>query len=144
MNIIWTYILLGTCGIIFQTCIKIKGLIDLSKTSNHIFSFKEYIKSDWITILSSMITVGIAIMTLDEWLPLNAMISSHIKIFFVFLGYTGSSIIQFAFSFYNRKLMAIIDIKTNIADKISPAIDAGNLEGVEPIEKDKAKLSTTK
>lgn len=143
MNVIWTYFILGMLGMILQTSIKIAVLKSQSKAANHIFSFKDYIRDDWPVILGSVATVIIAILALDEYLPLSLLISKYVKIFFVFVGYTGSSILQVVFSIYNKKLMAVIDIKTNIADGKKPPIDAGNIEGVKEIKKDKEKLDTT-
>lgn len=143
MSNIWIYFILGMLGLLLQTSIKITVLKQQSKVANHIFSFKEYLINDWPVILGSIVTVVIAILALDEYLPLNSLIGKYVKIFFAFVGYTGSSLLQVAFSMYNKKLMALIDIKTNIADGKKPPVDAGNIEGVEEIKKDKEKLDNT-
>lgn len=136
MKIIWTYFLLGALGLLVQTCIKIAVLKTQSKAANHPFSFKEYFINDWPTILGSILTVVIAVLTLDEWLPINTLVSKYVKVFFVFVGFTGSSLIQAVFSFYSRKLTSIIDIKTNIADGVNPPINISNIEGVKSIIED--------
>lgn len=142
MNTIWTYFLLGTLGLIVQTTIKIAVLKKQSRITNHVFSFRDYIRDDWPTIVGSLATVWIAILALDEYLPASPIITKYVKVFFAFVGFTGSSLIQAAFSFYGKKVMAIMDIKSNIADGKIPPITIDNIEGVKEIIKDKEKLDT--
>lgn len=136
-----TYLLAGSLGVLLQICLKVNALKTQSKTANHPFIFKSYFTDDIFTILGSFITVIIGVICLDEIIGLNAGIEKYVKWFFVFVGFTGSSIIQSAFSVTQKKIQAIIDVKTNIADGIKPAVDASNAEGAKEIQKDKDEIS---
>lgn len=131
------YLLAGSLGVLLQICLKVNALKVQSKVANHSFSFKDYFRDDVFTILGSFITVIIGVICLDEIIGLNAGIEKYVKWFFVFVGFTGSSIIQSAFSVTSKKIQAIIDVKTNIADGVKPAVDATNIEGAKEIQKDK-------
>lgn len=144
MDISLNYFIAGALGVILQLCIKIPILKSQSEKANHPFSFKEYLANDWYTILGSFVSVGILIVCIDELLAVKPELEKYIKWLFVFVGFTGSSIIQSIFSITSKKIMAIIDIKTNIADGIQPPVDSGNVEGVKEIAKDKAELNEIK
>lgn len=133
---LFQYFLVGSLGIVLQILAKISDLQKKSKVANHAFELKGYFIDDWTTILSSFISVFIAIACIDELLAAKPELANYIKWFFVFVGYTGSTIIQSLLGVTNKKIMAIIDIKTNVADGITPAVDATNKEGVEEIIKD--------
>ena len=141
MNNYLIYSLAGALGVVLQICIKVNVLKNNSKTANHAFSYKEYFKDDLFTIIGSFTTVAIAIICIDEIVGLNSKIAEYVKWFFVFVGYTGSSIIQVAFSVTAKKIQAIVDVKTNIADGIIPPVDASNVEGVKEIQKDNEALN---
>lgn len=111
------YFIMGMLGVLFQIfVIKYPKLVQQGKVANHPFTFKEYLKNDWYAILGSIISVLIAIWTLDEWLPLNPLFTKYVKWLFIFVGFTGSSIIQAVLSLTNKKIMDVINVKTDIAD----------------------------
>lgn len=135
------YFLLGGLGLLLQTLMRINSLIQKSKIANHSFSFKEYISSDWATIASALVTVAIMTYCIDELLAAHPDLVQYIKWFFVFVGFTGSTIIQSIFSSFSKKINAVINIKTNIADGVNPPVDATNVEGVREIQKDENKVN---
>ena len=79
---------------------------------------------------------------IDELLAAKPSLSEYIKWFFIFVGYTGSSLIQSVLSATSKKINAIIDLKTNLADGVTPAVNATNSEAVVEIKKDEEKVDT--
>lgn len=139
-NILFQYFLCGSLGVLFQIfALKVPKLKTISEKANHPFKFKDYLKDDWPAIIASFVTVGIFIFCIDEILGLKPELEKFVKWLFVFVGFTGSSIAQALFSVTNRKIMAIIDVKTNIADRIEPPINDQNIEGAKEIIKDETK-----
>ena len=141
MNPLVSYFLGGSLGVLLQILLKIQQLKKQSKIANHIFSFKEYFSDDWISILTSFVSVGVAIYTMDELINAKPQLAEYIKWFFIFVGFSGSSLIQSVLSVTAKKIDSIIDIKTNIADDIHPAVDASNIEGQKEIVKDEKQVS---
>lgn len=139
-----TYFLAGAMGICLNILFKIQDLKKQSKIANHKFSLSDYFSDDWTTITISFVVVGIAIFTIKELLVAKPELEKHVKWFFIFVGYSGSSLIQAVLSAYTKKVAAIIDIKTNIADGITPAVDATNEEGKKEILKDREAVANNK
>lgn len=139
MSALSTYILAGSLGVLLQILLKIPQLQSRAKAANHSFSLKDYFKNDWAVILASFVSVAIACVCVDELIAIKPVIAEYIKWFFVFVGFTGSTIIQAVLSVTNKKIMAVIDVKTNIADGVTPIVDATNVEGVKEIQKDEEK-----
>lgn len=134
MNQILHYAAMGTLGILFHIfVIKLPSLKKRSVAANQKFSVTDYFKDDWLTIVGSVLTVTIVIFGLDEILTFKPDIAGYIKWFLVFVGFTGSSVIQSVFSVANKKLMAVIDIKTNVADGVIPPVNEENKQGVKEI-----------
>ena len=136
------YFLGGALGVLLQILFKIQNLKKQSTIANHSFSVKDYFKDDFISIISSFVAVGIAIYVIDELLAAKPSLSEYIKWFFIFVGYTGSSLIQSVLSATSKKINAIIDLKTNLADGVTPAVNATNSEAVVEIKKDEEKVDT--
>lgn len=136
-NTLLTYFIMGSLGVLLQIfAVKVPTLAARFKTANRAFSFIEYLKGDWYTIIASFVTVGIVTFGIDEILDAKPELEKYIKWFFLFVGYTGSSIIQNLLSVANRKIMAIIDVKTNIADGVQPPVTKENIEGAKEIAKE--------
>ena len=136
------YFLGGALGVLLQILFKIQNLKKQSAIANHSFSVKDYFKDDFISIISSFVAVGIAVYVIDELLAAKPSLSEYIKWFFIFVGYTGSSLIQSVLSATSKKINAIIDLKTNLADGVNPAVNATNSEAVVDIKKDEEKVDT--
>lgn len=117
------YFLSGTLGVLFQICvIKIPRLKKTSLIANRPFSFKQYLSDDWPAIAGSFLAVGILCFCLDEVLDIKPELAKIVKWLFVFVGFTGSSIIQTILSVTNKKIMRIIDVKTDISDSVAPDV----------------------
>ena len=130
------YFVAGMLGILLQIfAVKIPTLKQKYKVANRDFNFLDYLKDDWSTILASVVSVAILIVGLDELLDIKPGLDKYVKWMFVFVGFTGSSIIQAALSIANKKIMSIIDIKTNIADGVEPPVNDSNAAGAKELNK---------
>lgn len=136
-NTLLNYFLVGTLGVLFQICVvKIPRLRQTSLTANRPFSLKQYLSDDWPAITGSFVTLGILCFCLDELLYIKPEIAKYVKWLFVFVGFTGSSIIQALLSVTNKKIMALIDVKTDISDAVADVDD----KKVKDIKENKAPL----
>ncbi len=107
----------GVLGILFHIfVIKIPGLRTRSKVANEKFSFKAYLADDYPGIIASFLTLGIAILALDELIGYRPSLLKFIKYFYFFVGYTGSSILLAVLSKTSKAINAIVDVKTDLAD----------------------------
>lgn len=110
----------GILGILFHVvAVKIPKLQKRFKTANLEFSLKEYIKGDYPALLSSLVTVFTCAYVLDEIVGVKPEILEFVKFFFVFVGYSGSSLLVSALSKADSYVNKIIDEKTNRADEKS-------------------------
>ncbi|MEO9145077.1 MAG: hypothetical protein ABI237_05920 [Ginsengibacter sp.] len=135
MNENLIYILSGTGGVLLQVIIKITSLKKQSAAANMQFVFKKYLADDWLTILGSFVTVGLFAMFLPEIVAINPVALKFARIGFAFIGFTGSSIAQSLFSATSKKILSVIDIKTNIADDVEPPVTPENVGGLHEAEK---------
>jgi len=113
----WCF-LAGVLGIAFHlVAIKIPAMKKRAKVANEPFDFRKYLKDDIAAILTSVLTVLIALIVLDEALSIKPAIQPYLKAAFVFVGYTGSSILIALLGTAQNKIDKIVDTKTDIADK---------------------------
>ena len=140
-NSLLNYFICGSLGVLLHLMLKISNFIKLGKKANHPFSMKGYLQDDWPTIVADFLSVGILIFCLDEIVKFKPAVVDYIKWLFVFVGFTGSSIITGAMSVTGNKLMQVIDVKSNLADGKVPPVNEGNLEGAKEIIKEIKKQS---
>ncbi len=127
----------GTLGILFHLfAIKLPSVKKRAHVANHHFSFAEYFKDDWIGLAASFLGLAVWILCYDELIGYRPEVARVAKFFFFFIGVTNNSIVLALVSKATSKVMAVIDIKTNIADGVLPPVNADNKEGVAEIIKD--------
>jgi len=136
----WIYLLSGAIGVLIQILLKIKDLKTHATAANMQFVFSKYLKDDWPTIALSFISVGAFAIFLPEIIAIKPEVLKFARIGFAFIGFTGSSVIQMLFSATSKKILSIIDLKTNIADGTVPPITPENKEALPEV----AKGDTTK
>lgn len=136
---ILNFFIAGTFGILLHLfAVKLPSLKEKARVGNLPFSFGEYLKDDWIALSANFLTLGILIFCWDEIVGFNAAVANYAKWLFVFVGFTGSSIVLAALSVTNKRIMSVIDYKTNVYDGKIPPLTPENEKGVkEQIEKDK-------
>lgn len=114
------YLYAGVLGILLHIlAVKIPSIKAKSKVANLQFKLKDYLNDDWPAMLASLVSVGIMIVGLNELLQLRPELTRYVRWLFIFVGFTGSSIIQAGLSVANQKIMKIIDYKTNVADNLN-------------------------
>lgn len=110
--------LAGLLGILFHVvAIKLPRLKKRFKAANVEFSFKAYLKGDALALISSLVTVIIVVYLLDELAGLKPAILDYVKFLFVFVGYSGSSLLIGALGKADTYVNKIINEKTDIADE---------------------------
>jgi uncharacterized membrane protein len=112
--------LAGTLGILFHMLvIKYPDLKKRAAAANSSLTLKSFLSDDWGSMMASFVTVIIGILIVDELLYIKPEMVNYIKFFFATVGYMGSSVLQLVFGIANKKILNIIDTKTNIADGVT-------------------------
>jgi hypothetical protein len=112
-----TCFIAGMLGIFAHVIfVKLPALKAASKAGNVKFSVLGYFLDDWLTLAGSLLTVVILIYILDEVVTWQPIVAKWVKWCFIFVGYTGDSIIQQAFGKTADCINKVIDQKTDIAD----------------------------
>lgn len=106
----------GTLGVIFDCCLKANSLKRKASIGNVPFTVKNYLSEDIISIILSFVSVVIWLLLFGEVATRFAQIENFQRVTFVLMGGFGSHIIQYFFSVAEKKIMNIIDQKTDIAD----------------------------
>jgi len=107
-------------GMALQVALKLKSLQEKAAVSNAEFNVGMYFKYDWVSLLCSVLTIALFLFFLKDAVEKypNLLI---IKLLFGFIGYTGADVASRLFSVVNKRLNHIIDLKTNVSDKVSPS-----------------------
>jgi len=109
--------LLGLLGVAFHIlAIKAPAVKKRTESANLPFKLIDYLKDDILAISASVITVVIAVFLLDEIIGYNPSFIRYVKFGFVFVGYTGSSLLISILGKFDKSVSAVVDTKTNIAD----------------------------
>jgi hypothetical protein len=76
----------------------------------------EWWKCDWNIIIATQIIGVMIIIGLDQLLHWKPDIMEYVKWFFGFMGAFGSTVAMSKFSQYEKGIVGLADIKSNIAD----------------------------
>jgi hypothetical protein len=115
------YLLPGFLGLLLQVfAIKLPYAKKKATVANYPFSFKCWILDEWTVIVGNIVSVLLLLVLIDNLIALKPGLKNYIEFLFAFVGFTGSSIFMAAFSAFDKKVMKVIDEKTNIADGITP------------------------
>ena len=107
----------GILGILFHIFVlKLPAVRARAKAANVPFKMSDYFKDDYLAIVASLLTVIILVWVLDEIIGYNPSFMRYIKFFFIFIGYTGSSVLVNVFGKFDKEVQKIVDIKTDISD----------------------------
>lgn len=111
--------LLGLLGVAFHIlAIKAPAVKKRTEAANLPFKLINYLKDDILAISASIITVVIAVFLLDEIIGYNPSFIRYVKFGFVFVGYTGSSLLISILGKFDKGVRDVVDVKTNKADSI--------------------------
>lgn len=117
---IHTYISCLIAGLLGQAihlfAVKLPGLKARATAANMPFSIKTALADDWLGIAASFFTILVALICLDELVKFKPAVVEYLKFAFVFIGYTGSSILLAVLSKADKTINTVVDVKTDIAD----------------------------
>jgi len=112
-------VIAGILGIIAHIVfLKLPAVKKRSLAANKPFSVAEYFKDDWLAILGSFLTVVICVYLLDEIIGYNPSFFRYVKYGFLFIGYTGSSVLIGILGKADPKILTKVDKATNELDDI--------------------------
>lgn len=97
--------------------VKMPGLRQRARAANKKFSFKDWWYEDWNVIVATNVIGVMLLIGLDEVLQWKPEIQSVVRWFFAAVGMAGSTVVMKYASKYETVLMAVLDIKSNIADQ---------------------------
>lgn len=108
----------GILGILFHVfALKLPALKKRCNAAGKDFSVRDYVKDDWLALSSSVLSLLISIVVLDEVVKFKPFIVEYLKFFFVFVGYTGSSVLQSILGKTDRALNKMINDSPDLANK---------------------------
>lgn len=133
---LWCF-LAGLLGIALHIfAIKIPGVKQRATVANVPFSYSDYFKDDLAAIIASVLAVLVLLVILPELIAYKPEIVPFLKIGFVFVGYTGASVIVAIMGQFQTKLNGIVNTKTDISDGVvqpavtnTPPVDSGSSAG---------------
>lgn len=94
-----------------------------AKLNNVIFHPIEVVTQDWLIDIGSLISIIICLFFIDSVLKIRPDAVNYLKIFFAFIGYTGSDVLSRLFSVVNNRLNAAIGYKTKQTDEANGTTD---------------------
>src|SRR5687767_3932487 len=110
-------ILCGLCGVLFHCLLKLNSLLTDARKANMDFNwYKDYLYLDFISILISVLSVGIWYLVFHEMANKYHGIQDFARVSFVTMGAIGSYAIQLAMSKAKARIRDVINTKTDIAD----------------------------
>lgn len=107
----------GVLGILFHLILNINKTKKRFNVANLEFDFGMYVKGEIWALIASLLTVVIATYLIDELANFRPEILEWIKFFFVFVGYSGSSLLVGILGKANSYVNKVVDAKTDIADE---------------------------
>jgi hypothetical protein len=108
-------------GMALHMALKMKSLQDKARAANVVFKARQYFHDDWLSILGSLLTIFMFLLFIDNVLKWKPALIDFVKIFFAFVGYTGSDIASRLFGVLNTKINSVIDQKANALDGTNTA-----------------------
>ena len=99
--------------------IAIPSIKKKAAAANQNFSWRDWWASDFNLVLGTMVIIGAAAIGLKEIANWKPEIMNYVRWFFFGIGAFGSNIAMSLLSKYQNKLMALLDIKANVADTVT-------------------------
>jgi len=112
------YTACGIAGVLFHSVVKYDSLQKTARAANVPFGVKNYLKEDAASLVASLLSVGIWLLVFAEAVDKYTALTGWARLSFVLMGAIGSYLIQYFFSQAQKRIMSVIDEKTNKADGI--------------------------
>lgn len=110
------YLGIGLLGILWHTLQGALKQRQRSIAANVRFSMLSYLKDQTLVLASSVCAVIIFILCMDEFAGFKPVIWKVAKFFMVLVGFAGNSLLSALLGGAEKKLLKVIDRKTDIAD----------------------------
>lgn len=107
----------GILGILFHTIIKMQAVKKRLEATGIGFSIRAYLSSEWLALTASFLTVCIFIFILDEVTKIKPQVVDYLKYFFIFIGYTGSSILLSVLGRTDKAVNKVLNNEPNVTSK---------------------------
>lgn len=99
--------------------IKIPALKKRSTAANKLFVFKDWWSCDWNIIIGTQLFGALIVFGLNELVDWKPEILTYVRWFFAGIGAFGSTVAMSLLSKYDKTLIQVLDIKSNIADTVT-------------------------
>lgn len=109
--------LCGVLGVTIHCVLKCNSLLNDARAANIEFKWvRDYMGKDYLGIILSLLALVVWYLIFAEVVASYPKLSAFTRISYVTIGWFGSYIIQTIASRAKRKIRAVVDEKTNIAD----------------------------
>lgn len=113
----------GLLGMAFHIfAVKVPGVKASAKVGNIHFDYGAFFQDELAAIIATVLMIFILLLVLNEIIAFKPEVEPYLKAGFVFIGYTGSSLLVSWLGKAQSKINSIVDAKTNVADTINPPI----------------------
>ena len=106
----------GLLGLLFSIVYKYVRINQRAKTANEKVSFKQYLSDDWGGMILNLLGVFIILVIIPDAINYNPKVGLFLSALFVLAGFGGGNIVATALSKSDKRVMKIIDRKTDVAD----------------------------
>lgn len=98
--------------------IKVPSLKDKCRAANKPFTWGAWWSCDWNVVVATGLIIAAFILGLDQFLHWKPAVIDWVKWFFLGVGAFGSTIAMAKFSQYEKDLMTLLSVKSNVADSV--------------------------
>lgn len=117
-------IILGVLGqVIFLFAMKVPKARLRATTANEKFVLKDYLKAESEALISAAAAILIGVFCVDQFVAWKPEYEPFLKIIAVMYGALGTSILTAAIGKFDKKILDVVDEKTNFADKVQAERD---------------------
>lgn len=98
---------------------KIPSLKKQARIANKQFTIKEWWGEDWNAMVATLIIGAMLTIGINEVVAWKPYLLSFLKWLYGLVGFCGSYAVLSVASTYQKKLMALLDVKVNLADQMT-------------------------
>lgn len=98
---------------------KLPSLKKQARIANKQFTIKEWWCEDWNAMVGTLIIGAMVTIGINEVVAWKPFLLDYLRWFYGLLGFCGSYVVLSVASTYQKKLMALLDVKVNLADQMT-------------------------
>lgn len=107
---------MGLLGMLWHTLQGAQKQRKRAKAANTPFAFGAFLKDQALALASTIVALIIIIFLFDELADFKPVVWKAVKFFMTLVGFCGNSLLSAALGGAEKKLLKVIDKKTDIAD----------------------------